>query len=123
MDFSQYKITKRGVYLYVFRQGSKPKVYKGSIYTLKTKLDKLISPTFREKGNHKKRYSSSCSLDPEKFFNGVMWMRERDDELAKDLYFQYVKEKIVDYTRKINDLNDYCRYVFDTNVVSYILED
>lgn len=123
MDFSQFKITKRGVYLYVFRQGSEPKVYKGNIYTLKTKLTKLISPTFRESGKHKKRYASSCSLEPGKLYNGVVWLRERDDYQAKDLYFQYVREKLEAFKRKANDLNEYCHYVLEHNIKSYILED
>lgn len=123
MDMRQYKIAKRGVYLYVFRHPYPARIYKGNIYCLKTNIDKIISPTFVEKTFKKKKFTSACVIEPEKFYHGVLWMRKRDDELALEIYFSYIKNLIGDYTRKINNLNDYYRSVAESEVENYILED
>lgn len=116
MNPKEYKISKKNIYFYTFKSTGTSRVYKGHIYTLKTDFPKLLNPTFREKGKHKKKMERHCSLEPEIFSNGCLWMRERDDEKAKEIYFEYVKSTVEKHKKTIENLT---RYYTDLTVKGF----
>lgn len=91
------------VYLYSLWSGML-KVYEGDIYS---------SPwagqgSFLSDGKRK-----GCSLEPKKVHNAMVWIPERDDQLARVILIQYeemeikkLQDKIENHLNRINILKD-----------------
>ena len=106
MDKKLFNLYKRGIYLYTFREGCPVRLYFGNLYKDKCHFGRLTHCIFNEKVGELGAYRCNTSLEEGVLHRNTVWMRERNDERALEVYSKHVEEVIKKHIKTATNIKE-----------------